>query len=164
MEVSERVDRGSLGWEGLGLGVQRKRNFRVPKRWGRDGPGLRASWSQTHSLRTKQTSGYPTPALPMTAVPSNIGPVGAGRGRGRAGKEDTRDQSPRHPRKRRVPPGAKRGTHRRMAGMEVKGGTEFRVEGALNLKRRAEEESDSANCIKVERALFWKEVTPTLLI
>lgn len=163
MEVSERVDRGSLVWEGLGLGIQRKRNFRVPKRWEREGPGLHASWSQTHPLRTKQTSGNPTPALPMTAVPSNIVPVGAGRGRGRAGKEDTRDQSQKHPRKRRVPWGQK--------GDSQEGGRDgSKGRDRVQSGRSTEFEEES---IRGERlcklhqsgkALFWKEVIPTLLI
>lgn len=85
-------------------------------------------WSQTHPLKTKDTSRSPTLALPMTAVPRNMGPMGAGRVRGRAERGGTRDQSQRYPRERRAPKG--RGeTQRRVAGMEVKGRTESSGEG-----------------------------------
>lgn len=64
----------------------------------------------------------------MTAVLRNMGPMSAGRVRGRTEREGTIDQSLRYPRERRAPRG-RGGTQRRVAGMEVKGRTESSGEG-----------------------------------
>lgn len=68
----------------------------------------------------------------MIAVPRDMGPVRAGRARQsqRRGQQAPKAQTPQGA---VGAPMAERGTHRRASGMEIKGGTESRVEGALLL-------------------------------